>query len=499
MWSNDSLANWKEPDLVRNTIYNNQTLNEIVTSAYRGAQVLNYYTRIAQIGDTYVSQPNRTLHAILHRLASIIDKHIELMLWKTSWRTTSGKEDSLRNSMSNHYYNQGTEQRILVISTTQALPQLQASIKSVALGKGYPITKEIDLKPIIGTEGMIYEINDRLFIAGLDIRVPMVYKLLTLIPAFNKIENIKDLDMQFLNAVADGDHLKISKLLVEIYDNPAERIAKARKTLIEAVQSGHKQTILTKEKTIVDYKQRIESMFTKINDHYRQMDKAAAELQGLLGAQLSEENTEKLVNETLDFIEQNEYLSLLNASEGTIVIQIKAPLIFFEEDLAKKLTKSTAYNIEGKAIIKTLFVEKKATVWSQTVVSIDLVHQSFHSDGNYIDNSIMYRHPHLMRFNCWGNNERQILEALRAGDMVLTFNMIIGATMNLNLGDSTVLGTFLNTISNDKTVKSFKLNNTGDFMSYTELKNALAPPPEPVVINVPDPFETIENIMNEEN
>lgn len=80
------------------------------------------------------------------------------------------------------------------------------------------------------------------------------------------------------------------------------------------------------------------------------------------------------------------------------------------------------------------------------------------------------KQPHIMDYNCWGNNAPLIIKSLAEKDYIQALEQTIAATQNINFSDSIVIESFMNDLVNMKQGTPFIQNNeTEKMLSLTQI------------------------------
>lgn len=76
-------------------------------------------------------------------------------------------------------------------------------------------------------------------------------------------------------------------------------------------------------------------------------------------------------------------------------------------------------------------------------------------------------HPHIYFYRCAGGNDQYYSKYADSGEWQLAIEQAIGATKNLNFGDSTVMGEMIEWLDNNRKTRCIKLAD-GDTMVSVE-------------------------------
>ena len=105
-----------------------------------------------------------------------------------------------------------------------------------------------------------------------------------------------------------------------------------------------------------------------------------------------------------------------------------------------------------------------------TAVNLQLDTKRIVCDRSYEHPSGMIVQPHIMHYNCFGANNRLIIDAMTSGNLMLALMQTVVAAQNINLMDSTVWNHFIDDLNYTITskVKCFRDVDTG--IDYTFAK-----------------------------
>jgi len=188
------------------------------------------------------------------------------------------------------------------------------------------------------------------------------------------------------------------------------------------------------------------------------------------------------------YLSTNKSIVAYELSDGKIYLAIAASIDYFDPQImASYLKHDTSFvsNIDRscpgiKQLCKDLFIDCKYTLTCKSVAKMDIISMNINNGdfGTFNLNLPYIDQPHIMQYNCWGNNGPIIIQAIKNNDYVGAIAQITSACKNLNMGDSTVMNRLLNNIASNKNRK-WITDETGTLRSFNELYNA------PVVKTVP--------------
>lgn len=122
---------------------------------------------------------------------------------------------------------------------------------------------------------------------------------------------------------------------------------------------------------------------------------------------------------------------------------LDTPITYWEDDEAKTYVRhldSQGYNYRAH-LWKMMFVDKLATMWTRQVIAFNFdnanVSNDNCTDSSYVEKYVI--HPHVGRYNCFGDNLSFISDALSTKDYETAFTYVMNALMQLNMLDYTVI------------------------------------------------------------
>lgn len=190
-------------------------------------------------------------------------------------------------------------------------------------------------------------------------------------------------------------------------------------------------------------------------------------------------------------------ITVETTSPTSLILKIVSPLTFYDEEATKAILNNPYcdalaylksecedagidYNIV-KAVVFDIFINKKyqihtytrfklaiATTGYNRVLNLDY----YYTDSNkaIIGNRIYQ--PHIMAYNCYENARTKFYTAIAEKKFDVAFGQLVGATQNINTGDTTVLKNFLaNLACVYEEVPTIYNPSTKEFVCFKELYN----------------------------
>ena len=177
----------------------------------------------------------------------------------------------------------------------------------------------------------------------------------------------------------------------------------------------------------------------------------------LYGFENQEINSEK-IQELLDYLDTNKSIVDYVTNGESLFVTSRAPIKYVDLDALQSifLSKRTIPTIPLRELhlynlYEEAFVKGHYEIWTAAKNQFHIPKRDVFSDTGF-DSKLLYKHPHLGGFNCWGNNKTHIQRALRDMDLIGAVEQANAAVMNLNVVDATVMGRFAQYISQDSGV-----------------------------------------------
>lgn len=139
-----------------------------------------------------------------------------------------------------------------------------------------------------------------------------------------------------------------------------------------------------------------------------------------------------------------------NNATSMFLLAFTTPLLFWNEDYAKMLVEnkgSVLYDAVDNTIVqlfKDLFIDKVATLYTYMYVRVELstyTAQRYYPDDTY-DTACNLRgiaQPHVMGYNCFGDNASLIMQALEQANFTQVVLQLQTLCSSINLADSIVV------------------------------------------------------------
>lgn len=186
-------------------------------------------------------------------------------------------------------------------------------------------------------------------------------------------------------------------------------------------------------------------------------------------------NNYDYIDEYYDYTTKNKRIRKLDVINTSLHLTIDAPLKYFNsDDMRNYIRKNTEFIYRDnliKLLMEKLFITNELELYTTTyaIMNLKIYNVNAATDYEKLENDYLL-HPHLMTFNCWGNNKPEIIKAIKDGDLIGATEQIIASTYNINLLDTTVLRNLINNINENKFKKVFRVKSTNEFISLMQLR-----------------------------
>jgi hypothetical protein len=224
---------------------------------------------------------------------------------------------------------------------------------------------------------------------------------------------------------------------------------------------------LGKDKEIIkNNANKIEELYKTIQD--LQTELLAAQHRTNITAPYNEENMQELFNAIKVF----KNIRIKNTTTDALILEVTAPLTFFDSEEAKILFKNTNSDLNSeisyqarennlnkfalKSAFIDIFMRRQYTIHTfaefrikvNTNINLNYsnprpINIEAYNSNVRINNAKIIAHPHIMRYNCWGQAQTAFYKAFGEQNFDSAFAQLVGATQNLTVSDNTVMKYFV--------------------------------------------------------
>ena len=311
----------------------------------------------------------------------------------------------------------------------------------------------------------VIKLDNRAFILTNKISNELVRKTLTLYPILFDIPELKDdpIVKECCKKVANNED--ILECYTELFKLKEEEASKALEMTLVKMAKKNKQKRITELEDLEKRIQRnIQDYENSLIKYYDELDKTQSDLLGAI------ETYNKL---KFDFSDVNEYLkrntyiksvvSGQHYSDETLLVDFVAPITIYDPEALKRQIENLKYYLGNSShkfldVLKRVFVDGEYTMYCNTRVRINLTTNDVDASKDnlhlyYTDYTHMIQ-PHLVIFNCWGDQKAPIRKSLRDGDFISVLQLITNQIQNINFTDSTVIKNWITKICDNHALRT---------------------------------------------
>ena len=374
-------------------------------------------------------------------------------------RLESEIKDTASNVTNILYFPSGIVRAISYLKDEEKLISDENRLKNIEL------TLTEDGKHIV----KIYKYNEKTFIFTNNYSWNFLRKIISLIPIFNNIEfeeeEVKDIFKYYGALDYENWIASINKWYAK--NNFKKRyVTKSLKKLFEAQINRKKENITNsienKETRISEYEDVLAKLYKEVN-----------ELKNTIRLMALMPDYSEIVNSNIDYLINNKVLRVLHVypNDSKLLIQVNAPAKYYDiKYLEKYFDKGTVISYDNvKRLLKEIYIDNLYELIFATkfVVNIkDCKVSATDKDNRYLGG---FPHPHIMRFNCWGDNKTYIHKSLAEQDTIGALEQCIAACYNLNFSDVTVVETMSRNLNSKyRNIKCIK-DKEGNLFTPSEI------------------------------
>lgn len=162
---------------------------------------------------------------------------------------------------------------------------------------------------------------------------------------------------------------------------------------------------------------------------------------------------------------------------GRFRFAITQPMLYWDDSVYERLEdecyfEDHHYNETGlKEIMDKIFKTREYTVYFKQAVVVDMRNNKIYADRDYdySKDDKYIPNPHLHAYDCWGDNEPNIIEAISKADYLTLFNLIQSTIAGIALFDPPVMDEFIRYVTRaygDQ--KCIKVKGQDEMISFDE-------------------------------
>ena len=275
---------------------------------------------------------------------------------------------------------------------------------------------------------------------------------------FNPEDGVSDIEMQLIYSLRESSPDKYQDCLSKIAEQYDFRTARIRQ-LLSGFETRYEKIERDKVRnSIAATDDKINQFNNEIGRLFGQRNELCIKLMGL--ERKIEEGGEG--SEIMEYFLCNNRLVLEEVTDTDMYFCVKDYLTYFDREMAEQYInneRSFVYNgrhgasaEKMKKLMWELFVSEEPRLRIKVCAAY-----RFNLNGNVgtqgrhnfsYEFSDCMPNPHIDRWNCIGNYERTINQLLMNRDYIGALEQCVASCKSLNWGDSTVMGTFMNTMWN---------------------------------------------------
>ena len=286
---------------------------------------------------------------------------------------------------------------------------------------------------------------------------------------------------RFAQAWLSGNGDTICTLVENYYKEYKEyKINKQREEALEAMCKAMVVDRSNEFRNRIDEIQHnIDMLFAKISEYSESLDKAKGEF--LL---YTLENEEDKGEELRNFIAScGDKISHIRFSNNKLYLVYRTSLIYFEPEMLERYFESTRDNCVNTAysakqqLLKDIFINQTYELLIESGACLNLGNNSvcwtdpINLLPNGYDAMVGIPNPHHIYYNCWGDNQSNIVRALRDKDYITAILTTFAAISGLNIADSAVIEKFVRQeLENTafRNIRCLKNKETGELININQ-------------------------------
>lgn len=272
---------------------------------------------------------------------------------------------------------------------------------------------------------------------------------------FDPKQGVTELEMALINSLREREKTNYLNCLAKIAEQYEFQKARIQKLLRNFETSYERSRCDQMRNELNSILRNLESLDRQVADYLRRKRDTEATLLGL-ELKISQNDGD---SEIMDYFLTNRHLILKDVDGTTMEFVVRAPLDFFDEDMASRYLNNdgsyfydyarrdgvfTRENI--KMLMSEIFLTQRLKVQFCTAYRFRMEGnvESIADYGDYGTDCRDYTpNPHIDRYHCMGNYKRIINERLKEHDYIGALEQCIASCKSLNIGDSAVMHEFV--------------------------------------------------------
>jgi len=278
------------------------------------------------------------------------------------------------------------------------------------------------------------------------------------------VAEFEPLTIDFYKALVDEDKSKLCEIIDKI--KTSSKITEIKieklKTLINSKKISKIQDLRYE---ISDLRNSIQHYRQSISNSIEQIEEKSLQLDAL---ELTSNSDLEEIKYLQKYLDKSPYIESYTLNDRSITLNYNAPLIYYDDYILDKIMNN--YEEAGLYYrILKIFKEKKYELYTKCRIRFDIINFSVscRNRDNYLSSDI--DHPHIQRYNCFGNHTDAIYESALQSDYIGGLEQLTQAVLNLNFSDSVVIRELLVDLSHKSTSPCWKSKETGEFKTLNQI------------------------------
>jgi len=276
------------------------------------------------------------------------------------------------------------------------------------------------------------------------------------------VTEFEPLTIDFYKALVDEDKSKLCEVINKIKTSPKIIEIKIEE-LKNLINSRKRNKIQELEYDITDLRNHIYDARERISNYIESIEDKSLQLDAL---KLTSESDLEEIKYLQKYLDRSPYIESYKLENQSIILDYNAPLIYYDDYILDKIIDS--YDGLYSQILH-IFKEKKYELYTKCRISFNILNFSVSSRSrdNYSVSDI--EHPHIQRYNCFGNHINSIFDSALNSDYIGGIEQLTQAVLNLNFSDSIVIRELLIDLSHKMTSPCWKSKETGEFKTLNQI------------------------------
>lgn len=385
--------------------------------------------------------------------------------------------DRLERSLM-HFNNTESRNRIIICNLTKNITSnvqyIQSRISDDKLHAG--LTAALQVKRRILKVYYNQANNSYLIVTSAGHLTRLIMKIVALIPGILNLNTTTEAKELLANLVkqTNTDNVDVQPLIDYITDKLSTVLAtRQHDNFVAWLAKSNSQ----EHDRLLKDKSRTETTIQRLLDDYANQMNFLQDINRkiyMCDIQTKNVDYEAQVTEIMDMLSQvlqdGQLLQFSFSQANTLGIRFLTPLKYWDTDFVTTRLAKDNLSENSKIVYEMCFNKCKFKIYTMTAVNLQLDTKHIACDRNYEHPENMIVQPHIMHYNCFGANNRLIIDAMASGNLMLALMQTVVAAQNINLMDSTVWNRFINDLNYTITsnVKCFRDVDTG--IDYTFAK-----------------------------